>query len=127
MNARIRRRPVEPDGERRRQSPSGAIFACILAAATMTSGCAGVGDRNGTGPDSGGASAKGPAATEPGRAAEVNAEVPAETTARMTVEVTVEGVEDPLARNVRAHLSLAKEACDAPRWRMERLLERAAD
>ena len=120
-NARTRRRPVEPDGERRRQPPSGAIFACILAAATMTSGC--VGDRNGIGRDSGGAIANGPTATEPGRTSEVTAEV----TAEVTVQVTVEGVEGALARNVRAHLSLAKEACDAPRWRVERLLERAAD
>ena len=32
-----------------------------------------------------------------------------------------------MARNVRAHLSLANEECDAPRWRVDRLVERAQD
>ncbi len=111
MNARTRRRPPEPGGEYRRKSPSGAILTCILAGAVMTGGCAVSGDRNGNGLDSGGANASGPAATE----------------SEHTVDVTVQGVEGPLARNVHAHLSLAKEACDAPRWRVERLVERAAD
>jgi len=87
----------------------------MLAAVAMMGGCAVVGDPDGTGLDSKGANANGPAATEPERTAEA------------TLKVTVEGVEGPLARNVHAHLSLAKETCDAPRWRVERLVERAAD
>jgi len=41
-----------------------------------------------------------------------------------TVEIVVEGVDGALAENVRAHLALAAEPCDAPRWRVERLFER---
>jgi translocation and assembly module TamA len=41
------------------------------------------------------------------------------------VDVVVEGVEGRLAENVRIHLAIAAEVCDAPQWRVERLLARA--
>ena len=47
------------------------------------------------------------------------------TAAARTVAVTMEGVDGEVARNVHARLSLAAETCDAPRWRVERLVERA--
>ena len=103
--------PVEPDGDRRRRSPPGAIFGCVLLVAALTGGCTVSGDRGEGALDTGRTSASVPAATEPAR----------------TVGVTVDGVDGALARNVRARLSLANEACDAPRWRVERLVERAAD
>ena len=56
-----------------------------------------------------------------------SADVPAATEPARTVGVTVDGVDGALARNVQARLSVAKEACDAPRWRVDRLVERAAD
>jgi translocation and assembly module TamA len=40
------------------------------------------------------------------------------------VAVEIEGVEKALADNLRAHLSVAAETCDAPRWRMERQVRR---
>ena len=54
-------------------------------------------------------------------------EAPAPSAATRTVGVTVDGVDGALARNVLLSLSLAKEACDAPRWRVERLVERAEE
>ncbi|MBB3167143.1 autotransporter assembly complex protein TamA [Simiduia aestuariiviva] len=35
-----------------------------------------------------------------------------------TAEVVIEGVEGELADNIKAHVSLAEEPCDAPRWRL---------
>ena len=94
--------------------PAGATAACILVvAAAVAGGCTVTGDRGGTGLDSARTAAGAPASAPAGPT--------------RTVDVTVEGVEGPLASNVRAHLSLANEACDAPRWRVERLVERAAD
>ena len=89
----------------------GANVACILVAVALTGGYTGTGDRDGKVLDSGRVAVDVPMATAPAR----------------TVEVTVEGVDGSLARNVHAHLSLAKEECDAPRWRVERFVERAAD
>ena len=42
-------------------------------------------------------------------------------------EVTIEapGGEDDLLNNLRAHLGLQSEPCDAPEWRVERLFRRA--
>ena len=110
MNARSEC-PVEPDDDRGPRSSPGAIFGGVLLAAALAGGCAVSRDRAGAALDSGRTSTDVPAATEPAR----------------TVGVTVDGVGGALARNVRALLSLAKEACDAPRWRVERLVERAAD
>ena len=36
------------------------------------------------------------------------------------VNVVIEGLDDPLADNVRAMLAVAGEACNGPRWRVER-------
>ena len=33
-------------------------------------------------------------------------------------DILIEGVEDEVAVNVRAYLSLTKESCDAPLWRL---------
>ena len=103
--------PVEPDDRCTRRSPFRAIFGGVLLAAALAGGCAASGDRTGAALDSGRTSASEPAATSSAR----------------TVGVTVDGVDGALARNVRARLSLTNEACDAPRWRVDRLVERAAD
>ena len=103
--------PVEPDDDRSRGSRPVAMFGCLLVAAALTGGCTVSGDRPGGALESG----------------HDTAEVPAPMAATRTVGVAVDGVGGALARNVRASLSLAKEACDAPRWRVERLVERAAD
>ena len=96
--------------ERRRRSGHGALLACVLAAAALTGGCAPTGSRSEAALGSGATIADSMAATAAPR----------------TVGVTVEGVDGVMARNVHARLSLAKEDCNAPRWRVDRLLERAA-
>ena len=98
------------DDRRRRGLRPGVAIACVLVAAALNGGCAGTGDRDATVPDSAPNAAGAPAAAP-----------------SPTVGVTVEGLDGLVARNVHARLSLAREACDAPRWRVERLAERAAD
>lgn len=39
--------------------------------------------------------------------------------------IEINGLEQPLENNVRAHLSLSRENCDAPEWEIERLFEKA--
>ena len=97
-------------GERRRRSAPVAVLVFALAATALTGGCAATGDRSEAAPDSAAASADSPTAGATTR----------------SVGVDVKGVEGVMARNVHARLTLAKEDCDAPRWRVERLLERAA-
>ena len=98
------------DDRRRRGLRPGVTIACVLVAAALNGACAGTGDRDATAPDSAPTAAGAPAAAP-----------------SPTVRVTVEGLDGLVARNVHARLSLAREACDAPRWRVERLAERAAD
>ncbi len=50
---------------------------------------------------------------------------PASTPEPPTTEVVVNGVDGAIADNIRAHLSLSAEPCDAPDWRVTRLLKRA--
>lgn len=47
------------------------------------------------------------------------------TSAAPAPEVRLAGVEGEMQRSVRAHLSLAGEPCDAPRWRVRQRFERA--
>ena len=39
--------------------------------------------------------------------------------------VEINGLEQPLQNNVRAHLSLSREKCDAPEWEIERLFAKS--
>lgn len=41
------------------------------------------------------------------------------------IHIDVSGVDNTLADNLRAHLSLSQETCDAPEWRVNRLFARA--
>ena len=104
-----RRRPTPIAlGAGRRGARRGS--ALLLIALWGMSGCAGVSDSS---PE----------------AAETAQGLPGATLAdrRQGVKVRVIGVDEPVADNVRAHLSLASEACDAPRWRIDALAERAED
>ena len=100
---------VGHDGEARRGIRPSPLAACVIVASALTAGCAAPGDRTGTLLDSA-APVAGVRTTPPAR----------------TVGITVEGVDGVVARNVRSRLSLSNEACDAPGWRVDRLVERAA-
>jgi translocation and assembly module TamA len=43
------------------------------------------------------------------------------------IEIQVQGVDKDVAENIRAHLSIAQELCDAPSWRVTRLFARSND
>ena len=98
-----------PDARCRPKRVAGAVIAGMVMAAILGGGCTGIGDRSEQVLDDG----------------SVIAEFPVTTAETRTVTVSVEGVDGEVARNVHAQLSLAKEDCDAPRWRVDRLLERA--
>ena len=100
------KRFLGPHGEGWRGFPPGTMLASLLAAALLAGGCAG--DRVGAVPDGMHPSPDAAAAEPPPR-----------------VGVTTVGIDGILADNVQTRLSLAKEDCDAPGWRMERLVERA--
>ena len=98
---------VGPGHERKRPRPLDTMVAFVLVATALTGGCTGMGDRTESVLEFDRTSAEDPAAR--------------------TVGVTVDGVDDAAAGNVRARLSLARETCDAPRWRVDRFVERAPD
>ena len=92
------------------RTATGAMVASVLVATLLTGGCTGLGGRAEQGVDS----------------EHTSADVQA-TAATRLVGIAVDGIDGVAARNVRAHLSLAAETCDAPRWRVDRLAEKGAD
>lgn len=80
--------------------------AALLLIVVLVGGCANAGDR-----------------TMRLLGFEDNAAGTGETAEARTVAVT--GIGEPLAGNVLAHLSIAAEDCNAPRWKIRRLAEKA--
>ena len=82
----------------------------VLVALAGLGGCAGMPDSDATGSDQ--------------RLVRASRAAPEEA---RTADIRITGVDEPVADNVLAHLSLATEVCDAPRWRMDALADRAED